>query len=665
MSQTAALYHQALAHYAAGRLAETTEACIQVLANDGSHTDALNLFGIVANRLGRYDMAVHYLTVATRLAADNPMYHNNLGQAQLGLGRNDEAVESFRRALTLAPDMAEGYGNLAVAFRNQGKSGEAILLLRRAIALKPDLATAHNNLGNLMAEVGQLDAALEHYDRAIAVTPADPELHINRGGVLLAQNRIAEAIESLRTAHGLRPDDALMLKCALALPVIPQSTAEIGAARENLRVTIEDLRRRGMTLTDPNRQIGLTCFHLAYHALDDLALQRALAALYAEACPSLCMTAEHCRAPTPSADGRIRIGFVSHFFRTHTIARLFHGVIAELSRERFHVTLLAPSNAPDAMREALIETADDFIDLPLDLAAARERIAACALDVLVYPDIGMSPLTYFLAFARLAPVQCVSWGHPDSTGIANLDYFLSCDAMEPDGADAHYAERLVRLPGTTLHYPRPVFPRRLKTRDGLGLDAAAHVYTCPQSLFKFHPDFDGVLVEILRRDPAGRLVLVQGADRRIDDLLITRLTREAPDIAARILVMPSLSRADFVALLATSDVMLDPLHYSGGNTSLEAFSVGTPIVTWPGAFMRGRHTHGFYKLMGVDDCVARDHAHYVELALRLGTDPAWRDRISRRIREAAAVLFEDKASVRALEAFLSEAVARSRRAPAG
>ena len=91
-------------------------------------------------------------------------------------------------------------------------------------------------------------------------------------------------------------------------------------------------------------------------------------------------------------------------------------------------------------------------------------------------------------------------------------------------------------------------------------------------------------------------------------MLIGRLTRAAPDVAPRIVLLPALNRTDFVALLAASDVMLDPLHYSGGNTSLEAFSVGTPIVTWPGAFMRGRHTHGFYRLMGLDDCVARDAA---------------------------------------------------------
>jgi protein O-GlcNAc transferase len=244
----------------------------------------------------------------------------------------------------------------------------------------------------------------------------------------------------------------------------------------------------------------------------------------------------------------------------------------------------------------------------------------------------------------------------------NLDYFLSCDAMEPDGAEAHYSERLVRLPGPTVYYARPAFDARLKGRAELGLDAAAHLYVCPQSLFKFHPEFDTVLVEILRRDPAGRLVLVQGAHRHIDDLLIQRLTAGAPEIAPRITILPQLNRGDFVALLAASDVMLDPLHYSGGNTTLEAFAVGTPIVTWPGAFMRGRHTHGFYKLMGLADCVAKDVADYVAIAVRLGTDPAWRAAVSARIRDTAGVLYENVETVRALEDFLVDAVARARRA---
>jgi len=661
MSQTEALLQQATEHHQAGRVIEAGEIYRRILADDPDNLAALNAMGVIANQLGRPDLALDYFGHVLRLADGHAIHHNNFGQALLALGRLDEAIDSFRRAIALAPTMAEAYGNLALAFRAQGKTGEAILLLKRAIALKPAFTQAHNNLANMMAELGQFDAAIEQYDQALATMPGDPELHANRGNVLLGQNRITEAVESFRRAHALRPEGALLVKAALALPAIPDSTAEIARVRRELLDAVTALRHDGITLADPETRIGLTCFYLAYHGLDDLPLQRAIAELYRAACPSLGFTASHCRQwSQPAPDGRIRIGFASHFFRAHTIGRLFQGLIAQLSRTRFEVCVFATPGPPDPVRTALAEAAERFVELPLDLAAARQAIADCALDVLVYPDIGMSPLTYFLAFARLAPVQCVSWGHPDTTGIASLDYFLSCDAMEPAAGEAHYSERLVRLPGPTLYYPRPGFDVRLKRRDELGLDEAAHLYTCPQSLFKFHPDFDAVLAAILRRDPAGRLVLVRGADRHLDDRLIARLTRAAPDIAARIVVLPTLSRADFVALLAASDVMLDPLHYSGGNTSLEAFSVGTPIVTWPGDFMRGRHTYGFYRLMGLNDCIARDPDHYVALAHRLGTDPAWRGAVSRRIIEASGVLYENLESVRALEAFLGEAVARAR-----
>ncbi len=69
--------------------------------------------------------------------------------------------------------------------------------------------------------------------------------------------------------------------------------------------------------------------------------------------------------------------------------------------------------------------------------------------------------------------------------------------------------------------------------------------------------------------------------------------------------------------------------------------------------MRARHTHGFYRLMGIDDAIARDVEHYVAIALGLGLDKGRRAALSARIREAAPrALFESQASVRALEAFL-------------
>jgi protein O-GlcNAc transferase len=149
------------------------------------------------------------------------------------------------------------------------------------------------------------------------------------------------------------------------------------------------------------------------------------------------------------------------------------------------------------------------------------------------------------------------------------------------------------------------------------------------------------------------VVLLSGRDRNLDDLLRRRIAQVGPEVVGHIRFLRQMPLADFLSLVTVSDVMLDPLHYSGGNTSLEAFALGTPIVTWPGEFMRGRHTHGFYKLMDLDDCVASDHEDYVEIALRLGRDKDFRRHVTRRVLDRVPALFEHAPSVSAIEDVLA------------
>jgi tetratricopeptide (TPR) repeat protein len=67
------------------------------------------------------------------------------------------------------------------------------------------------------------------------------------------------------------------------------------------------------------------------------------------------------------------------------------------------------------------------IDSHGGLERAHTQLGALELDVLFYQDIGMESVSYFLSFARLASVQCVSFGHPNTTGVPNMDYFISND----------------------------------------------------------------------------------------------------------------------------------------------------------------------------------------------------------------------------------------------
>jgi protein O-GlcNAc transferase len=254
-------------------------------------------------------------------------------------------------------------------------------------------------------------------------------------------------------------------------------------------------------------------------------------------------------------------------------------------------------------------------------------------------------------------VQCVSWGHPVTTGIPALDYFISARSIEPEDAQTHYSERLILLERLPTYYWRPHHSAIAFSRAEMGFPTDARLYVCPQSLFKLHPDFDVVLATLLRRDPEARLLLLSGIHKHWDRLLAARIAKAFPDVVARVIFVPRIPQAEFFRLLMMADVILDPPFFGGGNTSYEAFAMGLPIVTWPGAFMRGRVTEGCYRQMGFTELVADSLDSYVEIALRLANDAGWRERVKTEIAARSPVLYEDAPVVAELEDFFAAAFA--------
>lgn len=356
------------------------------------------------------------------------------------------------------------------------------------------------------------------------------------------------------------------------------------------------------------------------------------------------------------------MGLVSHFFHRHSIGKTSRGLIDRFDRKRFEVFVIRiVPGQKDELTAAIQGAAEHFVEVEWGPSpgAAHSRIAALELDVLFYQDIGMEPVSYFLALSRLAPVQCVSFGHPDTTGIATMDYFVSNDLYETAESSGHYSEELFQLHDlpTLAYYYRPPAPARARSRAELGLPAAGALYLCPQALFKMHPDFDEMLRGILERDPTGHVVLISGRFGQWFDTLKGRFARSLGELGERIIPLEPRYGVPFMELLAACDVMLDTPHFNGMNSSLEAFSVGLPIVTLPTQFQRGRHTRAMYLKMGIEDCIASDARAYVDIAVRLGTDPDFNHDARRRIKARSAVLYEDRRVVREFERFFDTALA--------
>ncbi len=571
-------------------------------------------------------------------------------------GRGQNHADRFWGAVR---DVAEARRLVA-----EGRFGEAEDLCRRILRAQPRQPDALHLLGRLL--LGRRgDLAVSLLGRAVAASPNVPDFHTDLGHALRTQGHTDAALASYRRSIALRPDPGVRVNMATLLPVIPRSKQELLSWRQRFEAEVDHLLASGeLELDDPLEQVGTTSFFLAYHGLSDRRLQEKLARLYLSACPGLAWVAPHCRpdAPPADGDGRYRVGFVSAFLRHHTIAKVTRGLIEHLSRDRFHVTVaqLGPS---DDWSAAIAASADRAIRLSGTLADMRQTLADAALDLIFYPDVGMHPATSFLSYARLAPVQCVTWGHPETTGIPTLDYYLSSVDLEPPGSEAEYSERLVRLDHLPTFYSRPTRDGERRGRAWFGVDERQRLYVCPQLIFKLHPDFDPVLGEILRRDPGGVLLFLegpQGGESHRLTLFRERLAAANPDVAERIVFRPFLDGDAFLDLLAAADVLLDPPFFGGGNTSYEAFSVGTPTVTWPGPFARGRTAFACYRRMGILDCVVESLDDYADRAVRLATDPGWREEVRSKILARNGALYEDLGAVRELEGFFERAIAQAR-----
>ena len=632
-------YNLGVVQKSLGLLEEAAASYRQALQIKPDYAEAHYNLGNVLKDLGNFDKATASYRQTVKLKPDFALAHYNLGVVLQSTGYLDDAAASYRRALALIPGNAVIHNDLGNTLLALGRLDEAMASYRRAIEIKPDFALAHNNLGNPLKNLGRFDEAIASYRRALEIKPDFAEALCNLAAALKSTGDIPAARTCYRKAGELGYSAARVCD-ALMLPAIMGTQAEVMESRAGFERNLDKLIEDRVKLADPLNEVDETNFYLAFHGLNDRDLQVKVAGFYAQACPSLLYTAPHCTKP--GSGGNIRIGFLSRYLYSHSVSLCFSRIIETLSvKEPFEASLI--SNHPIDMK-TYAGFSGKRVRLPYNLASAREMIAALELDVLIYLDIGMEPLSYFLAFARLARVQCVLAGHPVTTGIANMDYFLSTDQMEPDNADAHYSEKLIRLPRPPVYFGRPELPDTLKSRSDLGLPDGRHIYMCPMKLQKLHPDFDEAIARILLLDRQGVVVLFE--DHQFPSwksALLNRFDKTIPaEVRERILFLPWLKdKADFISAIATADVILDPFHFGIGSTAATTCVTGTPFVTKTGEFMRGRVGAYYCVILDLPECIAEDTESYVQKAVQIASNPSLRDSIRARMLKNSSVLYDN------------------------
>ena len=356
-------------------------------------------------------------------------------------------------------------------------------------------------------------------------------------------------------------------------------------------------------------------------------------------------------ARPPPHQRKIRVGLVSGLFREHAVGAMALSLVEGLPKDRFQVALLQLPTRVDALSQRLARAATTALALPVNLTQARRRVESLQLDVLLLPDT-LDPLAYFLAYSRLAPVQCAFWVRGTSLAMPwSVDYHVTSalfGAAHPTAAE-HFSEQLVQLDGLAWiggrrnPPPRPAGPP-MHEFDGHHFYDDKHLYLSISSL-RVHPDYDSMVARLLAADPAAELVIVDDDSEGVQqdiwrEQLLQRFHRSLGRARAkRIRLFPQTNSSVILQLIRIADVVLDPFPLGNAIATHDAFSLATPVVTLPSRQRPGaQYAAGMYRAMGLAHHVPATVREYVARAVRLANDTAFRHAQMTEISRARAAI---------------------------
>jgi len=601
---------------------------------------------------------------AATLEPESCEWHFDQGNSYKDQARWDEAVASYEKALSLAPDLSPAYVNLGNVLNAQGKPDQAIICYRKALALDPDLLEAHYNLANVLRDQNRLNEAIPCYEKVLALRPDLPEAHYDLGHVFRNQGRLNEGLACNKRALSLDPE-YVEARWALAMSQIPKmygTDTDPMSCRTAFVGQLDELERwfDGTRSAEGFKAVGVQQpFALAYQEENNRSLLKRYGSLCARLMGEWFGRQGFVVPGRRRPDGMIRVGIASQYFWNHSVWNaIVKGWFEEIGRERFALYAFHFGARQDQETLLAKSSSAHFEQGAKPLQQWVQGIIDQQLDVLIYPEIGMDPMSIKLASLRLAPVQVATWGHPETTGLPTIDYYLSAEEMEPPDAQENYSERLITLPNLGCFY-RPRGGKAIDPDLGkLGIDLESPLFLCPGMPFKYAPQHDWIFAEIARR--LGRCLFifftpdVSNLAEKLRQRLEAAFIRCGLSIDEHVIFIPWLNGPAFDGLLGRADVFLDTIGFSGFNTAMQAVERGIPIVTREGRFLRGRLASGILKRMGLQELVAGSDEDYISLAVKLIRDGEYRERTRQRIEAERHVLFEDIAPIRALENFLAE-----------
>ena len=525
--------------------------------------------------------------------------------------------------------------------------------LYKILELYPENLSALINLSLCYFNTKNFEQAELILKKIIKIKINAPNIILQLVIVLEKQDKVDEAIHYINL--GIKEkilDETLFIREKIILPAIFKDKDDIKFFRNRLNQNLNEIlnSKKKISLDIDNQMLKPPHFELSYDEYNNLEINKKCVKFFRKIYPQINET----NVLKNISKSKIKIGFISEYLTDHTIGKLYKGIILNLDKNKFDTIVFHTQKTKKGeIYESFINAEKNNIIknyiLPKKFEDKQKIISKQGLDILFYPEIGLSLDLYYLSFIRLAKYQITSWGHPETTGNNTVDYFLTSKLIEAQGSEKNFSENLLYSNYVPMYYYTPIVKNELK-KDELSKN---NIYSCPQTLYKIHPDFDDVLGNILKEDKNAILYFIKDLDNTFYKKLINRFKKNKNLDLNRIKFIKQLSWEGYINHCGQASVLLDPLYFSAGNSFYESMFYGTPTVTKPTKYTKSRLVLGAYNQMEIQDApiapVVNKINDYVETAVAIANNKNLYDLKKYYNKKAQEKLYENKFIIDDLE----------------
>ncbi|MFN8576399.1 MAG: tetratricopeptide repeat protein [Candidatus Sericytochromatia bacterium] len=621
----------------------------------------------------------------------------NLGNIMLENKYFDKAISYYQKAININPNYTEALNNLNICINLKNKDDMEFNFMisnyKSKILSNSNDYISYNNLAKLYFKKENYNLAIENYRNSLLINNEQIDIYYELANVYIKLNQIKEAISCYKNIFNINPDETSVLDKII---YYYQEVGNLEEAKKYYYILANNKSNKilyeflGDTLDAPisyNKsevieyqnnfsnnldKYSSINFKIELSEIDNINLRIPLAMIYQgledknirekySSIISKALIPNNYTQELRNKNIKPEIAFLVTKSHEGIFITCMKGILNNISTENFNITIISTQESyKTIIKPNLKNELIKFLALPDKISSCIDLIAKYNFDLLYYWEIGTDTMNYILPFFRLARVQCTSFGWPVTSGIKEVDYYISSDLMIDNDSYKEFSEKLVSLNSPLTYYYRTPLPKNFLPREHFGFFNDDKIYICTQNLRKIQPDFDKATLEILKRDPKATYLLFEDHNPNVTELLKKRLKENHGEYFNRIRFHPRIMRgADYINLVKISDVMLDTFNFGGVNTSYDAFSVGLPIITLPSNFQRSKYTYALYKTMGISDCIASNEDEFIDLAIKTANNTNFRESISKKILENQHLIFNDSKVTHEFEKIISKLLVRS------